>query len=182
MKKNKLSFLAVFALFGSAFVSLCSCGNNAKSEAVDTDSTVVAEADTVATDSMAPKVSSKSEEVEEVEEPKEPSETIYTYTDAIGHEFQAVLRKDGTATITLLSELEPGSLEEIAFKKAKNGIDGAWEKHGIIVGDGDLKRYYAVHAGKEDLYILDDIAYTSFRAMERRDMDRAYKINSVKTN
>lgn len=88
----------------------------------------------------------------------------YKYTDALGHEYSLILKKDGSATLKMTSSPQ-SEIAKIAYKDVREGITGRWTKSNFSVGEGTMD-YIDIHIdGGHMMLCADGYIYNSFSSM-----------------
>lgn len=89
----------------------------------------------------------------------------YEYTDAVGHEFSLILKKDGSATLKMTSGPK-SELDEIAYRGVREeGVTGRWRKEAFCVGEGTMD-YLDIYIDGENLMLCaDGYIYNDFDSM-----------------
>jgi len=89
----------------------------------------------------------------------------YTYTDAVNHEYTLILKKNGSATLKMISS-PTSEIDEIAYETVRQGVTGTWKKMAFPIGNG-TREYMDIYIDGENLMLCaDGYIYTSYNAMK----------------
>jgi hypothetical protein len=89
----------------------------------------------------------------------------YEYTDAVGHEYSLILKKDGSATLKMTSSPK-SEIDEIDYRGVREGVTGRWTKEAFFVGEGTMDYMDIYIDGENIMLCADGYIYSSYSAMK----------------